>query len=305
MVSNAITVGLSVLALTLYGAYVLFSQGIFGLLISIAIALITAAFVDRIEYVTIGILVVGLTYIMAVKRYNCRFEGFGSDQNDEGEILALTNSLTKRIPLKKRPRTTVKGTLSTLHGMEGFADAPSAPQEGEDEDEEADATTTSAPASATETPATQTDQDAAAVATTMATPSQPTNPSQAVPVVSPGTTNAAVNVDTAMTAPAVTTQGFSDEENSGLFKLGQLPSESKAGPFVDVAATMSKAMGALKPDQMAAMTAESKNLLETQQNLMGMLESMRPVLQDGRQLLDTFGSIFGGMGNMGMGSLKI
>jgi hypothetical protein len=63
---------------------------------------------------------------------------------------------------------------------------------------------------------------------------------------------------------------------------------------------MSKAMGALKPDQLAAMTAESKSLLETQQNLMGMLESMRPVLQDGRQLLDTFGSIFGSMGGMGM-----
>jgi len=30
-----------------------------------------------------------------------------------------------------------------------------------------------------------------------------------------------------------------------------------------------------------------------------MLQSMRPVLQDGRQLLDTFGSIFGGLGSLG------
>jgi hypothetical protein len=50
--------------------------------------------------------------------------------------------------------------------------------------------------------------------------------------------------------------------------------------------------------------AQSNELMQrtrAQQQLMGMLESMRPVLQDGRQLLDTFGSIFGGMGGMGMG----
>jgi hypothetical protein len=300
------------LALLVYGFYVLSTQGTLGLLISIAIALITAAFVDRIEYITIGVLVIGLTYIMAVRRYNCKFEGFGSDQNDREEILALNNSLAKCIPLKKRQKKVVKGTLDTLYGssMEGFADAPSAVQ---DEEEEEEATTSSAPAPTTEPPVSQTDQDAAAAMAQLQQLQQQLQQSQqsqqspattAVPVVSPGTTNAATNVDTAITAPAVK-QGFTDEENSGLFKLGQLPSETKSGPFVDVASTMSKAMGALKPDQMAAMTAESKSLLETQKNLMGMLESMRPVLQDGRQLLDTFGSIFGGMGGMGMGDLKI
>jgi hypothetical protein len=88
------------------------------------------------------------------------------------------------------------------------------------------------------------------------------------------------------------------EPSAGLFKLGELPSEMKKGPFVDVASTMSKAMSSLQPEQMAAMTAESQSLLETQKNLMGMLQSMRPVLQDGRQLLDTFGSIFGNLGGL-------
>jgi len=299
MVSNTVTFGLSVLALALFGAYVLFSQGILGFLISIAIALITASFVDRIELVAIGVLVVGITCILAIRKFNCRFEGFGSDQNDEATILAINNSLAKKIPLQKRKREVVKGTLSTLRKTEGFADAPSAPSDEEEEP----ATAESAPASATETPVTQTDADAAAVTAAMTAPQQPqasaSPASTAVPVASPGATTAATNVDTAMTSPAVQ-QGFEDEENSGLFKLGQLPSETKSGPFVDVASTMSKAMGALKPDQLAAMTAESKSLLETQKNLMGMLESMRPVLQDGRQLLDTFGSIFGSMGGMGM-----
>jgi hypothetical protein len=78
----------------------------------------------------------------------------------------------------------------------------------------------------------------------------------------------------------------------------------KKGPFIDAASTMTKAMNALQPDQMAAMTAESQSLLETQKNLMGMLQSMRPVLQDGRQLLDTFSGIFGGLGGLAGGKVE-
>jgi hypothetical protein len=63
-------------------------------------------------------------------------------------------------------------------------------------------------------------------------------------------------------------------------------------------------MNALQPEQMAAMTAESQSLLETQKNLMGMLQSMRPVLQDGRQLLDTFSGIFGNLGGLGGGKVE-
>ena len=293
MVSNTITFILSILALFVYGLYALSSQGVFGLLVSIAIALITAAFVDKIEYIAIGVLVVGLTYIMAVRKYNCKFEGFG---NEEADILALNNALTKKIPLEKRKNPVIKGTLNTLYGssMEAFEDAPHAEEEEEDE-EDAPATSTPATVMDVANPNTQTNQDAAAVQATMKAPQVPPPATGASPVAQPSSAStAAPDADTSMQ------QGFQDEETSGLFKLGHLPSEAAAGPFVDVASTMSKAMGALKPDQIAAMTAESKSLLETQQNLMQMLESMRPVLQDGRQLLDTFGSIFGGMGTLGM-----
>jgi hypothetical protein len=92
--------------------------------------------------------------------------------------------------------------------------------------------------------------------------------------------------------------GFQGSQ-AGLFKLGEMPSEAKEGPHVDVAATMQNALSALGPDQMAAMTKESQSLLETQKNLMGMLQSMRPVLQDGRQLLDTFSGIFGNLQGVG------
>ena len=103
---------------------------------------------------------------------------------------------------------------------------------------------------------------------------------------------------TSSASKAGSSDGF-QEPSAGLFKLGELPSEMKKGPFIDTASTITKAMNALQPDQMAAMTAESQSLMETQKNLMGMLQSMRPVLQDGRQLLDTFSGIFGGLGGLG------
>jgi hypothetical protein len=41
------------------------------------------------------------------------------------------------------------------------------------------------------------------------------------------------------------------------------------------------------------MTEETQKMIETQKNMMTMLQSMRPVLQDGRQLLESFSGIFG------------
>jgi hypothetical protein len=42
------------------------------------------------------------------------------------------------------------------------------------------------------------------------------------------------------------------------------------------------------------MTADTKKLLETQKGLMSMLNEMRPVLKDGKELLETFSGMFGG-----------
>lgn len=81
-----------------------------------------------------------------------------------------------------------------------------------------------------------------------------------------------------------------------LFKLGQVPSESKEGPHMDAGSTLLKAMESFKPDQISAMTSDTKKLIETQKGLMEMLNNMRPVLQDGKQLLDTFSGMFGGGG---------
>jgi hypothetical protein len=81
-----------------------------------------------------------------------------------------------------------------------------------------------------------------------------------------------------------------------LFKMGQLPSEHTSGPHIDSGSTLLKAMESFKPEQISSMTEDTKKLIETQKNLMGMLSTMRPILQDGKQLLDTFSGMFGNGG---------
>ena len=53
------------------------------------------------------------------------------------------------------------------------------------------------------------------------------------------------------------------------------------------------AISSLKPEQIQAMTEDTRKLLDTQKNLMGMLNTMKPMLNDGKQLMDTFQQMFG------------
>lgn len=78
-----------------------------------------------------------------------------------------------------------------------------------------------------------------------------------------------------------------------LFKLGKMPSEHKEGPLLDVGQTVMKAMNSLDPNTISSMTSDTKKLLETQKGLMSMLTQMRPVLADGKELLQTFSGMFG------------
>jgi len=81
-----------------------------------------------------------------------------------------------------------------------------------------------------------------------------------------------------------------------LFKVGKMPSEHKEGPMLDAGGTLMKAMSSFDPETTQKMTADTKQLLETQKSLMGMLTQMRPILADGKELLQTFSGMFGGNG---------
>jgi len=83
------------------------------------------------------------------------------------------------------------------------------------------------------------------------------------------------------------------EEMPTPFKLGEIPSQVKNGPHIDAASTLVKAINSLNPDQIKAMSKDTQQLIETQKSLMGMLGSMKPMLNDGKELMDTFQERFG------------
>jgi hypothetical protein len=83
------------------------------------------------------------------------------------------------------------------------------------------------------------------------------------------------------------------QEIPGMFKLGELPSESKDGPHIDAGTTIMRSLGALNPGQIEALTNDTRTLLDTQKSLMGMLTTMKPMLSDGQNLLASFNSMFG------------
>jgi hypothetical protein len=83
------------------------------------------------------------------------------------------------------------------------------------------------------------------------------------------------------------------EEMPTPFKLGEIPSQVKNGPHIDAASTLVKAINSLNPDQIKAMSKDTQQLIDTQKSLMGMLGSMKPMLNDGKELMDTFQQMFG------------
>ena len=77
------------------------------------------------------------------------------------------------------------------------------------------------------------------------------------------------------------------------FKLGEIPSQVKNGPHIDAASTLVKAINSLNPEQIKAMSKDTQQLIDTQKSLMGMLGSMKPMLNDGKELMNTFQEMFG------------
>jgi hypothetical protein len=93
-----------------------------------------------------------------------------------------------------------------------------------------------------------------------------------------------------------TTAGFKNESEpatDGLFKLGVLPKEDKGGFHIDQGTTVLNALNALQPDQVKKMSEDTQKLIDTQKSLMSMLGTMKPMLADGKQLVETFNQMFG------------
>lgn len=135
--------------------------------------------------------------------------------------------------------------------------------------------------------------------------------SKPAPAASTATASATVPVPTpapAPTPPTETKAGFKNQSGAsqdGLFKLGVLPEEGKGGFHIDQGTTVLNALNALKPDEVKRMSDDTQKLIDTQKSLMMMLGSMKPMLSDGKQLIDTFQQMFGPNGSPTMPQMSV
>ena len=258
---NELTYQISCVMLVITGIYTLVYSGITGLLMTSAVSLIAAAFVNEFEVIASIAVLFALFYTMFLKRFMRKYEPF-TDKEVVKWVSDTQNSYRQTPQQLKNPRREPAGCYDP--SIEGFADAPQAPS---DKKEGESKSSTSAPTAATATNA---------VAATK---------------VSSGVEKFENDKKTA-------TEEFKSA-TGGLFKLGEMPSEHKDGPHLDAGKTIMQAMSSFDPQAISAMTQDTKKLLETQKGLMSMLNQMRPVLADGRELLSTFSGMFGGNGGNG------
>lgn len=267
---DKITENIAIITLALYGVYALFVMGIGSLILAGAIGLIAAAFTDKMEIIAAAVVIVGMIVGAIGARWRCR-EGFSGGGG--GSPIEISQRVEKMA--RKQP---VQGVYN--NEVEGFANVDGKEQEG--------APTESVSASS----ARKNEVSAAVAAPVIATAEAAKAAEAAKPAETVKPAEPTKPAESALASGAAIQQGFKSE--SSLFRLGEMPSEKKDGPFLDASSTLMRAVGALQPEQVKSMTEETQKMIETQKNMMTMLQSMRPVLQDGRQLLESFSGIFGG-----------
>jgi hypothetical protein len=260
---NGLTYNISLGILLITALYTLVYSGLTGLLLCSSVSLIAAAFLDQFEIVVAISVIFALFYTYYLKNLLRKLEPFQDDNNSKAIIDRLSKMKNdyREVPQNLQdPRREPAGVYDPA--VEGFEDVnPQVPKEGASQ------------------------ESSAASANRM----NEVNPEQVKEVTS------AVEGAKKKTDEEISSQEFQSATNS-LFKIGKMPSENMDGPKLDSGSTLLKAMESFKPEQITAMSADTKQLLETQKSLMGMLNQMRPVLADGKELLQTFSGMFGNSG---------
>lgn len=271
MMFNKLTFNFALGLLVATGLYALLYSGMAGLLFASAVALIAAAFLDEVEFVAAATVICVILYTFLSKRYSRFLEPFQNQDKESQEIISRVSKMERDyVQVQQSPAGPCRAPAGVYNpSVEGFAnpdDKTNATGEG---------------FSANESPASVKSESVPQVDTKLAS------------AVSANITNEDKKKKELQSA------------TNGLFKLGQMPSENKDGPKLDAGQTLMNAMNSLDPNTITQMTDGTKQLLETQKNLMGMLKTMTPVLAEGRELLSTFSGLFGGNGSQPGGfSLK-
>jgi hypothetical protein len=249
--------------LGIYVVYGIFGIGMTGLLFSFAAGLLVLSVNQPIEVVVAATIISGLAWKLL---FNRRKEGF---QVPVGTGSTGPEIVRKVEQIKRKDVFQPSGVLSSSFA-EGFQNANDTSGSTQQQN-----TTSTEEKKPSESPESKPANANAASATSELAKAMP-NPAAAAD------------------ANAKTTSGFADKPTDGMFKLGAIPADAVGGAHIDVGTTLMNALNSLKPDQVKQMTDDTKTLLETQKNLMGMLSSMKPMLQDGKQLMTTFQDMFGG-----------
>jgi len=257
---NQMTYHISLALLCLTAVYLMMYSGLTGILLVAAATMISAAFLESVEMVTAVCVLSALLYVLVFKRYIKHLEPF---QDSPSSIKSRIGSIQQKYSQKGAPAQ--QQPQGVYHkSVEGFADVSSEKKEG--------------------------------------APADSSSATQIVPQVDPEevkrVTAAVDHEEKSKDEEKAADKKIAKEDfqsaTNGLFKLGQMPSEHTGGPHLDAGSTIMKAMASFDKNTVSAMTADTKKLLETQKGLMSMLNEMRPVLKDGKELLETFSGMFGG-----------
>jgi Ca2+/Na+ antiporter len=255
---NSLTYNISLVILVITAIYTLIYSGLTGLLLCSSVTLIAAAFMGQFELITAVAVIFSLFYIYYLKGFLRKFEPFQNQDNAQTILNRVNKMKDNYHEVPQNLQDTRREPAGVYDpAVEGFEDVqPQVPKEGESSESKA-------------------------------------APAKRMNEVNP--------IEVEKVTSAVKKEKDSTEEEfqsatNNLFKVGKMPSENMDGPKLDSGSTLLKAMESFKPEQINAMTGDTKQLLETQKALMGMLTQMRPVLADGKELLQTFSGMFGGGG---------
>ena len=272
MKSTQLTQGTATLILAIYIVYGIFALPFAGVLLSLAIGLLAYGTLESLEMSVALSIMVGILYTLIARSGLAQYEEkqryatIGKEGFTDGAA-----EISKRVERIRNATTEgPKGVYASAF-VEGFADT-SAETNG----------TVQNPGAKTETQ-TASAESGPASAKAPSTAGSGIAPPPPPPVAS-------------TTAPGKKEekQGFQgDSGTDGMFKLGVLPDEKKGGYHIDAGTTVMNALNALKPDQVKGMTEDTQKLIETQKSLLGMLSNMKPMLQDGKQMMETFQEMFG------------
>jgi hypothetical protein len=275
MKSTPLTQGASTLLLLVYILYGFFALPFAGFLLSLAVGLLSYGFTESTELSVAFAILTGVVYSLisragaasALMKVEAK-EGFVTGNTDGSEKIA------KRVERIYKANVGPHGVYASAF-VEGFADAGSTEVDGQLQavmkDKPVEESAESKPASAT----------------------APSSAGSGIAPPSPPAVAAAVPKAETQGGAQPTTQGFRGAPDDGQFKLGVLPEETKGGYHIDTGTTVMNALNALKPDQIKAMSSDTQKLIDTQKSLMSMLSTMKPMLQDGKQMMDTFQEMFG------------